>query len=35
MVTVNADRDFTYIGGIGRFPLALVVNPEFQAKNFK
>jgi tripartite-type tricarboxylate transporter receptor subunit TctC len=32
---VNAERDFTYIGGIGRFPLALVVNPEFPAKNFK
>ncbi|HTT12582.1 MAG TPA: tripartite tricarboxylate transporter substrate binding protein [Burkholderiaceae bacterium] len=28
-------KDFTYIGAIGRLPLALVVNPEFPAKDFK
>src|SRR5262245_48938517 len=28
-------KDFTYIGAIGRFPLALVVHPDFPAKNFK
>jgi tripartite-type tricarboxylate transporter receptor subunit TctC len=26
------DTDFTYIGAIGRFPVALVVNPDFPAK---
>ncbi|NYE24423.1 tripartite-type tricarboxylate transporter receptor subunit TctC [Pigmentiphaga litoralis] len=31
----NPEKDFTYIGAIGRFPLALVVNPEFPAKDFK
>ena len=29
------ESDFSYIGAIGRFPLLLVVNPEFPAKNFK
>ncbi|WP_427914317.1 Bug family tripartite tricarboxylate transporter substrate binding protein [Ramlibacter sp. MMS24-I3-19] len=28
----NPDRDFTYIGAIARFPLALVVNPGFEAR---
>jgi tripartite-type tricarboxylate transporter receptor subunit TctC len=28
-------KDFTYIGAIGRFPLALVVHPSFPAKTFK
>jgi tripartite-type tricarboxylate transporter receptor subunit TctC len=28
-------KDFTYIGAIGRFPLALVVHPTFPANNFK
>lgn len=28
----NPDKDFTYIGTIGRLPLALVVNPNFPAK---
>jgi tripartite-type tricarboxylate transporter receptor subunit TctC len=28
------DKDFSYIGAIGRFPLALVVHPDFPAKNF-
>jgi tripartite-type tricarboxylate transporter receptor subunit TctC len=28
-------KDFSYIGAIGKFPLALVVNPSFQAKDFK
>jgi len=30
----NPEKDFTYIGTIGRLPLALVVNPNFPAKNF-
>lgn len=29
----SPDRDFTYIGAIGRFPLALVVHPDFPAKS--
>lgn len=32
---VSAEKDFSYIGAIGKFPLALVVHPEFQAKTFK
>lgn len=28
-------KDFTYVGTIGRFPLALVVSPDFPAKDFK
>src|SRR3954470_9702406 len=28
----NPQRDFTYIGAIARFPLALVVHPDFQAR---
>ena len=32
---LNPDKDFSYIGGIARFPLALVVYPDFPAKNFK
>ena len=28
-------KDFTYIGAIGRFPLALVVHPDFPAKTVK
>ena len=31
----NPSKDFSYIGAIGKFPLALVVNPEFPAKDFK
>ena len=31
----NPSKDFTYIGAIGKFPLALVVHPDFPAKNFK
>jgi len=31
----NPDKDFTYVGAIGKFPLALVVHPDFPAKNFK
>ncbi|MDN4591111.1 ABC transporter substrate-binding protein [Xenophilus aerolatus] len=31
----NPERDFSYIGAIGKFPLALVVNPDFPAKDFK
>ena len=31
----NPDKDFTYVGGISRFPMALVVNPAFEAKDFK
>lgn len=32
---VSPDKDFSYIGGIARFPLALVVHPDFPAKDFK
>jgi tripartite-type tricarboxylate transporter receptor subunit TctC len=31
----NPEKDFTYIGAIGKFPLALVVHPSFPAQNFK
>jgi len=31
----DPDKDFTYIGAIGKFPLALVVHPSFPAKTFK
>jgi tripartite-type tricarboxylate transporter receptor subunit TctC len=31
----SPEKDFTYIGAIGRFPLALVVNPSFPAKTLK
>src|SRR6476620_3097449 len=31
----NPAKDFSYIGTIGKFPLALVVNPDFPAKDFK
>jgi len=31
----NPEKDFSYIGAIGRFPLALVVNPAFPAKDLK
>ena len=31
----NPSKDFSYIGAIGKFPLALVVNPDFPAKDFK
>jgi tripartite-type tricarboxylate transporter receptor subunit TctC len=31
----NPDKDFTYIGGMARFPLALVVHPDFPAKTVK
>ena len=31
----NPEKDFTYIGGISRFPLALVVHPAFEAKTVK
>lgn len=30
----HPERDFTYIGAIGKFPLALVVHPDFAAQNF-
>lgn len=30
----QVEKDFSYIGAIGRFPLALVVHPDFPAKNF-
>jgi tripartite-type tricarboxylate transporter receptor subunit TctC len=30
----SPEKDFSYIGAIGRFPLALVVTPDFPAKNF-
>ena len=31
----NPEKDFTYVGGISRFPLALVVHPAFEAKSVK
>jgi tripartite-type tricarboxylate transporter receptor subunit TctC len=31
----HPDRDFSYIGAIGKFPLALVVHPAFPARNFQ
>ncbi|VTU13295.1 Argininosuccinate lyase [Variovorax sp. SRS16] len=31
----NPAKDFSYIGAIGKFPLALVVNPAFPAQDFK
>lgn len=31
----SPEKDFSYIGAIGRFPLALVVHPDFPAKDFK
>ena len=31
----SPEKDFTYVGGISRFPMALVVNPNFEAKDFK
>ncbi len=31
----SPEKDFTYIGGIARFPLALVVHPDFPAKTLK
>ena len=32
---LNPDKDFSYIGGIARFALALVVHPDFPARTFK
>ncbi len=32
---VDPEKDFSYIGSIGKFPLALVLNPAFPAQNFK
>jgi tripartite-type tricarboxylate transporter receptor subunit TctC len=31
----SPEKDFTYIGAIGRFPLMLVVHPSFPAQNFR
>ena len=31
----NPEKDFTYVGGISRFPLALVVPPGFEAQTLK
>ena len=31
----SPEKDFTYIGGIGKFPLVLVVHPSFPARNFR
>ncbi|WP_311223008.1 MULTISPECIES: tripartite tricarboxylate transporter substrate binding protein [unclassified Acidovorax] len=31
----NPQKDFTYVGGLSRFPLALVVHPAFEAKTLK
>jgi len=31
----SPEKDFTYVGGISRFPLALVVHPDFQARTLQ
>ena len=31
----SPEKDFTYVGGMSRFPLALVVNPAFEAKTLQ
>jgi tripartite-type tricarboxylate transporter receptor subunit TctC len=31
----DPQKDFSYIGAIGKFPLALVVHPDFPARDFK
>ncbi len=31
----NPEKDFTYIGAIGKFPMALVVTPDFPTPDFK
>jgi tripartite-type tricarboxylate transporter receptor subunit TctC len=31
----SPEKDFTYVGGISRFPLALVVHPAFEARTVK
>ena len=31
----HPDKDFTYIGGLSRFPLVLVLNPAFAAQTFQ
>jgi len=31
----SPEKDFTYIGAIGRFPLVLVVHPDFRARDVK
>lgn len=31
----SPEKDFSYVGGISRFPLALVVNPAFEAKTLQ
>ncbi|WP_462388280.1 Bug family tripartite tricarboxylate transporter substrate binding protein [Acidovorax sp. Q11] len=31
----SPEKDFSYVGGISRFPLALVVHPSFEAKTVK
>src|SRR5690606_33181786 len=32
-LTYDVKTDFTFIGGLGRMPLVLAVNPDFPAKN--
>ncbi|MFC5521806.1 Bug family tripartite tricarboxylate transporter substrate binding protein [Polaromonas jejuensis] len=34
-LTYNAEKDFSYIGGLGRMPLVLAVHPSFPAKNLQ
>jgi tripartite-type tricarboxylate transporter receptor subunit TctC len=34
-LTYNAQKDFTFIGGLGRMPLVLAVKPNFPAKNLQ
>ncbi|NML17316.1 Bug family tripartite tricarboxylate transporter substrate binding protein [Azohydromonas caseinilytica] len=34
-LTYNAEKDFTFIGGLGKMPLVLAVTPNFPAKNLQ
>lgn len=34
-LTYDVKKDFTFIGGLGRMPLVLAVNPKFPAKNLQ
>jgi tripartite-type tricarboxylate transporter receptor subunit TctC len=34
-LSISPENDFSYIGAIGRFPLLLVVHPDFPAKNLE
>jgi tripartite-type tricarboxylate transporter receptor subunit TctC len=34
-LTYNAEKDFTFLGGLGKMPLVLAVTPSFPAKNMQ